>query len=90
VRRRAMVRLDSLVAAAGKLGVKLLFPFVNFWTDYTSMQFWVDGFVGLGADKALFYTDPLVRSAGGLGDSGARECHHCRLHIGPFIGCDRV
>ncbi len=38
----ALQRLDLILAEAGRNGVRIIFPFVNFWPDLGGMQWYVD------------------------------------------------
>ena len=51
--------LDYVVAAAGKIGLKLVIPFTNNWSDFGGM----DAYVGWAGDSThdAFYTDPKIR-----------------------------
>ena len=39
---RSLQRLDLILAEAGKNGVRVIFPFVNYWPDLGGMQWYVD------------------------------------------------
>ncbi|KAJ0426774.1 glycoside hydrolase superfamily [Aspergillus carlsbadensis] len=54
-------RLDYVVKAAEKEGVKLIIPFVNNWDDYGGMNAYVKGYGG--SDKTSWYTDAKIQSA---------------------------
>lgn len=38
----SLQRLDLILAEAGKNGVRIIFPFVNYWPDLGGMQWYVD------------------------------------------------
>ena len=38
----ALQRLDLILAEAGKNGIRIMFPFVNYWPDLGGMQWYVD------------------------------------------------
>ena len=38
----ALQRLDLILAEAGKNGIRIIFPFVNYWPDLGGMQWYVD------------------------------------------------
>jgi len=38
----SLQRLDLILAEAGKNGVRVIFPFVNYWPDLGGMQWYVD------------------------------------------------
>ena len=38
----SLQRLDLILAEAGKNGVRIIFPFVNYWSDLGGMQWYVD------------------------------------------------
>ncbi|KAK6531183.1 hypothetical protein TWF281_008008 [Arthrobotrys megalospora] len=50
-------RLDAIVAAAERYGIKLIIPLVNFWNDYGGMQVYANYY---GVSKNAFYTDSRV------------------------------
>ncbi len=54
-----LANVDYAVYRAGKLGIKLIIPFVNNWPDYGGMDQYVNWLGGKYHDQ--FYTDPTVR-----------------------------
>jgi mannan endo-1,4-beta-mannosidase len=52
--------LDYVIYKAGKLGIKLVIPFVNNWNDFGGMDQYVRWRGGQYHDE--FYTDPLIRT----------------------------
>lgn len=52
-------RLDYVVAQAGRLGLKLVLPLTNNWSDFGGMDQYVRWRNGQYHDQ--FYTDPLIR-----------------------------
>ncbi|KAL4815698.1 glycoside hydrolase superfamily [Aspergillus spinulosporus] len=54
-------RLDSVVSAAGKEGIKLIIPFVNNWDDYGGMNAYVTAYGG--DSKTSWYTDANMQAA---------------------------
>ncbi|OQE32747.1 hypothetical protein PENFLA_c001G01480 [Penicillium flavigenum] len=52
-------RLDYVVSAAEKYGIKLIIPFVNFWDDYGGMNAYVTAY---GGSKTDWYTDKKMQS----------------------------
>ena len=52
-------RLDAVVAAAEKHGVKLIIPFVNYWDDYGGMNAYVQAF---GGSKTGWYTNTKAQT----------------------------
>ena len=57
-----LARLDLILATAGKYGVKVILPFVNFWNDLGGMQWWLDN-VSHASLRSVF---PVCESADGL------------------------
>ena len=53
-------RLDAVVAAAEKHGVKLVVPFVNNWNDYGGIQAYLNAF---GGDHAGWFTNAQAQAA---------------------------
>ena len=53
-------RLDVVVAAAEKYGVKLIINFVNFWDDYGGMNAYVKAY---GGSKTGWYTNSKAQAA---------------------------
>ncbi|KAJ5200159.1 Glycoside hydrolase superfamily [Penicillium cf. griseofulvum] len=51
-------RLDVVVAAAEKYGIKLIIPFVNYWDDYGGMNAYVTAY---GGSKTEWYTDKKIQ-----------------------------
>jgi mannan endo-1,4-beta-mannosidase len=51
--------LDYVIAKAGQLGLKLVIPFTNNWSDFGGM----DAYVGWAGDSYhdSFYTDPVIK-----------------------------
>ncbi len=51
--------LDYVIAKAGQLGLKLVIPFTNNWSDFGGM----DAYVGWAGDSFhdSFYTDPVIK-----------------------------
>ena len=39
---QSLERLDLVLSEAGKSGIRIIFPFVNFWLDLGGMQWYVD------------------------------------------------
>ena len=39
---QSLERLDLVLSEAGKSGIRIIFPFVNFWPDLGGMQWYVD------------------------------------------------
>lgn len=52
-------RLDYIVSAAEKYGIKLIIPFVNSWDDYGGMNAYVNAY---GGSKTEWYTDAKIQS----------------------------
>lgn len=52
-------KLDYVIAAAAKRGIKIILPLVNFEHEYCGMEWWVENVTGQ-SDKHLFYTDSKV------------------------------
>lgn len=52
-------RLDYVVSAAEKNGIKLIIPFVNYWDDYGGMEAYVTAY---GGSKTDWYTDKKIQS----------------------------
>lgn len=52
-------RLDYVVSAAEKYGIKLIIPFVNSWDDYGGMNAYVNAY---GGSKTGWYTDAKIQS----------------------------
>ncbi|KAJ5705584.1 hypothetical protein N7536_001273 [Penicillium majusculum] len=52
-------RLDYVVSAAEKYGIKLIIPFVNSWNDYGGMNAYVNAY---GGSKTEWYTDAKIQS----------------------------
>lgn len=52
-------RLDYIVSAAGKYGIKLIIPFVNYWDDYGGMGAYVTAY---GGSKTGWYSDEKIQS----------------------------
>ncbi|KAJ0334330.1 hypothetical protein COL5a_000383 [Colletotrichum fioriniae] len=52
-------RLDAVVSAAEKKGVKLIIPFVNHWDDYGGMNAYVKAF---GGSKETWYTNTQAQT----------------------------
>ncbi|KAJ5496943.1 hypothetical protein N7463_008930 [Penicillium fimorum] len=52
-------RLDYVVSAAEKYGIKLIIPFVNYWDDYGGMAAYVTAY---GGSKTEWYTDEKIQS----------------------------
>ena len=38
----SLQRFDLVLSEAGKNGIKVIFPFVNYWPDLGGMQWYVD------------------------------------------------
>ena len=57
----AFEKLDYVLDAAGRYGVKVILPLVNFEHEYCGMEWWVENTTG-STDKHLFYSDPRVWS----------------------------
>lgn len=55
-------RLDAVVTAAEKYGLKLIMPLTNQWTDYGGMDMYVSQLTG-GSTHSDFYTNDKVMSA---------------------------
>ncbi len=55
----AFRRMDYVLDAAGRYGVKIILPLVNFEPEYCGMEWWVENTIG-AKDKHLFYTDEKV------------------------------
>ncbi|KAE8356267.1 putative mannan endo-1,4-beta-mannosidase A [Aspergillus coremiiformis] len=53
-------RLDYVVSAAERYGIKLIVNFVNFWDDFGGMNAYVTAF---GGSKAEFYTNSAIQTA---------------------------
>ncbi|OQE14050.1 hypothetical protein PENFLA_c041G10472 [Penicillium flavigenum] len=53
-------RLDYVVSAAEKEGIKLIIPFVNNWDDYGGMNAYAKAY---GGDKISWYTDADMQGA---------------------------
>lgn len=51
-------RLDYVVSAAEKYGIKLIIPFVNSWDDYGGMNAYVTAY---GGSKTGWYTDAKIQ-----------------------------
>ena len=49
----SLQRLDLILAEAGKNGIRIIFPFVNYWDDLGGMQWYVDQVRMLPAQGAL-------------------------------------
>ena len=49
----SLQRLDLILAEAGKNGIRIIFPFVNFWDDLGGMQWYVDQVRMLPAQGAM-------------------------------------
>ncbi|WP_051624203.1 glycoside hydrolase 5 family protein [Clostridium akagii] len=58
----ALRQLDYAVYQAQKNGIKLILPFVNYWSDYNGMQWYVNQVLGSGSED-LFYTNSSVETA---------------------------
>ncbi len=56
----AIDKLDYVLAAASRTGVKVILPLVNFEHEYCGMEWWVENTLGGGSDKHLFYTNDKV------------------------------
>ena len=56
-------RLDLVVAAAAKNGLRLILPLSNWWDEQGGCQWWVDQVYGRNPKqpKELFFSDPKVR-----------------------------
>ncbi len=54
-----LVHLDYVLAKAGELGIRLVIPLVNNWSDFGGMDQYVAWRGGKYHDQ--FYTDPLIR-----------------------------
>ncbi|KAJ5412792.1 hypothetical protein N7465_005097 [Penicillium sp. CMV-2018d] len=52
-------RLDYVVSAAEKNGIKLIIPFVNSWDDYGGMDAYVNAY---GGSKTEWYTNAKIQS----------------------------
>lgn len=52
-------RLDYIVSAAEKRGIKLIIPFVNYWDDYGGIAAYVKVF---GGSKATWYTNAAAQA----------------------------
>ncbi|KAJ5208017.1 hypothetical protein N7449_002396 [Penicillium cf. viridicatum] len=52
-------RLDYVVSAAEKHGIKLIIPFVNYWEAYGGMEAYVTAY---GGSKTDWYTDKKIQS----------------------------
>jgi mannan endo-1,4-beta-mannosidase len=52
-------KLDYVLYAASRYGVKVILPLVNFEHEYCGMEWWVEETLG-SSDKHLFYTDQKV------------------------------
>jgi hypothetical protein len=52
-------RLDYVVDAAERYGIKLIIPFVNNWNDYGGMNAYVNAY---GGDKVAWYTNAKIQS----------------------------
>ncbi|KAL2789414.1 mannan endo-1,4-beta-mannosidase F [Aspergillus keveii] len=52
-------RLDYVVDAAERYGIKLIIPFVNNWNDYGGMNAYVNAY---GGDKVGWYTNAQIQS----------------------------
>ena len=57
----SLQRLDLILAEAGKNGVRIIFPFVNYWDDLGGMQWYVDQVSMLPAQGALICFSQPVR-----------------------------
>lgn len=53
-------RLDYVVSAAEKWGVKLVLNFVNYWDDYGGIQAYINAY---GGNKMTWYTDKASQDA---------------------------
>ncbi|KAJ5178033.1 Glycoside hydrolase superfamily [Penicillium coprophilum] len=51
-------RLDYVVSAAEKYGIKLIIPFVNYWDDYGGMSAYIAAY---GGSKTEWYTDEKIQ-----------------------------
>jgi mannan endo-1,4-beta-mannosidase len=51
-------RLDAVVAAAEKYGIKLIIPFVNSWNDYGGMNAYITAY---GGSKTDWYTNKKIQ-----------------------------
>lgn len=56
-------RLDLVVSAAAKYGLRLILPLSNWWDEQGGCQWWVDQVYGRypKQPKELFFSDPKVR-----------------------------
>src|SRR5690606_1196321 len=54
-----LINLDYAVYKAGQLGIKLIIPFTNNWSDFGGMDQYVRWAGGAYHDD--FYTDPRIR-----------------------------
>ena len=61
-------RLDLVVAAAAKNGLRLILPLSNWWDEQGGCQWWVDQVYGRNPKqpRELFFSDPKVRLRGVL------------------------
>ncbi|KAJ5159080.1 Glycoside hydrolase superfamily [Penicillium coprophilum] len=53
-------RLDYVVSAAEKYGIKLIIPFVNNWNDYGGMNAYINAY---GGSKTEWYTSAKIQGA---------------------------
>ncbi|KAL6230950.1 mannan endo-1,4-beta-mannosidase F [Aspergillus navahoensis] len=52
-------RLDYVVSAAERYGIKLIIPFVNNWNDYGGMNAYINAY---GGDKTGWYTNDQIQA----------------------------
>ncbi|KAH0608815.1 uncharacterized protein H6S33_001043 [Morchella sextelata] len=57
-----LARLDAVVKAAEKYGIKLILPLVNNWGDYGGMDVYVNALAS-GSGHSAFYTNSAIQTA---------------------------
>ncbi|KAL4764713.1 glycoside hydrolase 5 family protein [Aspergillus foveolatus] len=53
-------RLDYIVSAAERRGIKLIIPFVNYWDDFGGMNAYISAY---GGDKPGWYTNAKIQAS---------------------------
>ncbi|KAI0021093.1 glycoside hydrolase superfamily [Xylariomycetidae sp. FL0641] len=73
-----LARLDAVVTAAEERGLKLIIPFVNYWSDYGGMDAYITAF---GGDLTTWYANAAAqtqyRAYLRRGGGGAPRCRGC-------------
>ncbi|KAG6853766.1 hypothetical protein C0991_001596, partial [Blastosporella zonata] len=55
---QGLERLDYVIEAAGKYGIKVILTFTNNWSGYGGLELYIDNIVGANQTHDVFFTNP--------------------------------